>query len=1005
MTDHPGLRSPDELKSAIAERADSVDEGLARLLATRGDVINVSCLTRETHGLAGAAAALNMQPMASLAWSIAGTLESLADGNPPAPEIRNSLLALQASLADTGRAAQNAPIVLPAPALWMVLRDTRHAPAIAAAADTLARPLHQIDDPETLLDRLGKIEAGLLLIDHVPDGIARLKAGGWRVITIGGNDGHEAHVAAIRAGIDRHIASPFSASQLADTIARVADECRYSVLIVDEDVLSREARAAALRHAGFEVETLADPQRILHALHAATPDVLLVDTAMSSMTPDKLFAIVHSAEQRWSESLMLMGNSAGDKLPALSGDTALTQLIPELLRRAVQSQQRSALAKAWQFEHERGLIMRDGVTAVAFADATTPNFPLTYVNSGFVTLTGYSSAEVLGRNCRFLQGNDTQQPALVEIRKALSEGRPVSAVLSNYRKDGTLFWNDLTLSPIFNDVGKLTHYVGVQRDVTQRVKDEMALYKTVENLRTIQERLQLGQTNAHVGTMDWEISSGKMYWSDSVPPLFGYRSGEVHTDIDHFIAALHPDDCEAVLTALDACVKHKLHYDIEYRVVWPDGSIRWQSGSGAAIHDDRGNAIRLIAILQDSDVRKRTEISLVQAREEADRANRAKSEFLSHMSHELRTPMNAVLGFAQIMQYDDTLPESHVENVNEIIHAGNHLIELINEVLDLAKIESGSVGLSIEPVTLSSILNECLSLVQPMATQRGVTIRQMPVPACAVRADRMRLKQALLNLVSNGVKYNCEDGTLTVSVTDIRGGDWVQIRVSDTGRGLSPSDIERIFEPFERLAETAHIAEGTGIGLTITRRMVDMMGGSVNVESTPGSGSTFWIELPKEELPADWGPEHLPETDSSQGAEPGGGGGEHTILYVEDNPSNIRLMAQIMARRKHVSLRTAHTADMGIELALSRPPDLILLDINLPGLDGYEILRVLKCTEPLKHVPVIALSANALPGDIHRGRRAGFADYVTKPLDIPGFLNLLDRYLGKDSKASVTPDE
>ena len=765
----------------------------------------------------------------------------------------------------------------------------------------------------------------------------------------------------------------------------------------------------------------------------------------------------------------------------------------------------------------RDRVLEETVNGIAIADAKSDDFPLIYVNRAFEKITGYSRDEVLGRNCRFLQGDDTGQPALDELRRAIIGGKSVSVVLRNYRKDGAAFWNELNLSPIFDDRGELSHYVGIQRDISQRIGGEIALRETQENLRatleatddgilavdeqrrtvfcsrrfeelsllpldslqpghvsmlsheqirnrvkeperfserleeiyrhpdkashdvleridgriierdsmplvrdgrvagrvwhlkdvtslhwvqremeSYKERLRLGQNYANIGTWDWEIVTGDLFWSERIATLFGYPEGELETSFDNFVAALHPDDRQSVQDAITACIEQNAPYAIEHRVVWPDGSIRWLSERGGVVHNDRGVAVRMIGVVQDIDDRKRAEIELVATREEAERANQAKSEFLSRMSHELRTPMNAVLGFAQIMEYDDTLPEDHVENVNEILRAGNHLLDLINEVLDLSKVESGSIDFSIEPVALCSVVEECLSLVRPLAERRDITVKHDVSPTTVVRADRVRLKQALLNLVSNGVKYNREGGRLTVDVVAVRSGEWVQLRIADTGRGLRPEQIARVFEPFDRLGIDSSEIEGTGIGLSITRRLVEMMGGSLGVESVPGRGSTFWVELVKEDLPLDGGM----EDDAGEALWNGVGSedpmADKTVIYVEDNPSNIRLMAQIMAQRKHVRLLTAHTPDLGIELALSRQPDLILLDINLPGLDGYQVLRILRTEERLKSVPIVALSANALPHDIDRGRQAGFADYITKPLQIDYFLQVLDRYLGAE---------
>ncbi|CAK0779994.1 Histidine kinase [Gammaproteobacteria bacterium] len=383
---------------------------------------------------------------------------------------------------------------------------------------------------------------------------------------------------------------------------------------------------------------------------------------------------------------------------------------------------------------------------------------------------------------------------------------------------------------------------------------------------------------------------------------------------------------------------------------------------------------------------RRTE--LAQAKEAAERASQAKSDFLSSMSHELRTPMNAILGFAQFLEIYGRLDAEQKESISEILKAGHHLLELINEVLDLAKIEAGRIDLSLEPVELAVLVDECFDLVYPLAAARNITLQSGNLAGMAMRADRMRLKQVLLNLFSNAIKYNIKGGRVHLNIRQIA-SERLRLSVSDSGPGIPPERLELLFQPFNRLGAEHSDVEGTGIGLTITRRLVEMMGGSVGVESQIGVGSTFWIELPAEtSLETDMigrpeGDTHSWETSGHQ----------YQVLYIEDNPANLRLVSQLLSRHPHLYLLTAHTPELGIELALAHQPDLILLDINLQGMDGYQVLEVLRGDAQLRTVPVIAITAHAMPRDIARGMAAGFVEYLTKPLDIEHFMKTVEYWI------------
>jgi len=376
-------------------------------------------------------------------------------------------------------------------------------------------------------------------------------------------------------------------------------------------------------------------------------------------------------------------------------------------------------------------------------------------------------------------------------------------------------------------------------------------------------------------------------------------------------------------------------------------------------------------------------VELESARYMAEKASLAKSDFLSSMSHELRTPLSAILGFAQLLEAGAQVPTpDQQKSLEQIIKAGWYLLELINEILDLAQIESGKVPLVLESVELAGLVQECQDLVEPHAETGSITVTCGPLARpYFVHADRLRLKQALINLLSNAVKYNKPNGSVTVDCVEYA-RERIRIRVKDTGQGLTAEKIAQLFQPFNRLGQEASAVQGTGIGLTVCKRLVELMGGSIGVESTPGEGSLFWIELnltAAAAAAAAAAKSTLPNRTHAR-----------TLLYVEDNPPNLELVQDLVARRADIRFLSAVDGQNGIEMARVFQPDVILMDINLPGISGLEALKILHSEPATAHIPVVALSANAMPGDIERGLKAGFLRYLVKPIKIGEFMQTLD---------------
>ncbi len=416
-----------------------------------------------------------------------------------------------------------------------------------------------------------------------------------------------------------------------------------------------------------------------------------------------------------------------------------------------------------------------------------------------------------------------------------------------------------------------------------------------------------------------------------------------------------------------------------------------------ALRDDFGEVIGYLLIGAHNSVGKRVEAELDEALSAADKANLAKTDFLSGMSHELRTPLNAILGFAQLMEVGAPSPSpSQKRNIDQVLKAGWYLLEMINESLDLTLIKSGKVMLSKEPVSLLEVMHECRAMSEPLAQKRGIgmTFPLFDVPYF-VKADRTRLKQVLNNLLVNAVRYTKPGGAVAVECT------WsppnsIRISVEDTGAGLTPEQLAQLFQPFSRLAKETGAEEDTGVSLVVAKRLVELMDGVLGAQSAVNVGSVFWIELKLTPAPRFSNGESA--RPAPTGPRPPEGTPPRTLLYVEDNPSNLELVEQLVARRPDLHLLSAADGNLGVEFALAYHPEVILMDITLPGISGIEAMKILRANPASAQIPIIALSANAIPRDIEKALAAGFFDYLTKPIKIDKFMEVLDAALAFSGK-------
>lgn len=578
---------------------------------------------------------------------------------------------------------------------------------------------------------------------------------------------------------------------------------------------------------------------------------------------------------------------------------------------------------------------------------------------------------------------DDEDLVLDDVRVFLSTKRRLDITYRVLTKDGSSVWVQSRGDAEWDDSGRAHLVYGSITDVSELISAEDALRESeARHYRIIDA--------SNDGIWEWYAEGGGYFhFSARCWDQLGYtdEDDELNEGQNRFQAwcsLIHPEDLRGFQAHIEHYWKTLERMDIEYRIRAKDGNYRWIRARGKGVLAPDGTPWRMSGTNIDITEIKAAEEKVLKAKELAENANKAKSAFLSSMSHELRTPLNAILGFTQLFDFDNNLSADQRENIREIRKAGNHLLQLINDVLDLSKIEAGRISLSLEPVLPERVAEECLSLVRPLAAQHRVGLKFLPgdYRAQYVNADAVRLKQTLLNLLSNAIKYNREGGFVALRF-ERNTPETLALVIEDNGRGIAAADLQQMYEPFNRLGAERSNIEGSGVGLLITKHLVEMMGGALHCVSEENIGSIFTIELPATE-----GWQKQTEADIERISSGSSGALElafttpRRVLYVEDNRSNIRVMEQLFARFQQLSLEVAEEPFLGLYKARCETPDLIIMDINLPGIDGFEALAVLQNDPSTKHVPVVALSANAMSYDIERGIRAGFYTYLTKPVDV-----------------------
>ncbi|MCC6923110.1 MAG: PAS domain S-box protein [Nitrosomonas sp.] len=623
------------------------------------------------------------------------------------------------------------------------------------------------------------------------------------------------------------------------------------------------------------------------------------------------------------------------------------------------------------------------------------------VNDALLAPTGYTVEEFLKLSYRDITPAEYAEMEAMQLMHLEQFGRYGPYEKEYIRKNGERYPVLLRGMMIRDAAGKKLIW-SIVEDLSRRKQSERALQESQGKYQRLVEDIGDQFVIYSLRVLTNEV----LYVSNGFQTIFGFPRDEMlGKDWTTAINWL-PESLELARGYVAALAERELE-SVQFEVffIHPDGGQRALLVSAHPAMDESGNIMTIDGIVENVTERKKIENNLIIARIEADRANKAKSEFLSNMSHELRTPMNAILGFSQLMQLDQQLSGRNREYINEIMQAGNHLLELINDILDLARIESGRIEMKLEPVSIGPVIEESLSLMAGIAQKNSIRILRHGSVGLAVVADRIRLKQIMLNLLSNGIKYNREGGAVWIKATPVD-EKWVWITVTDTGYGIAADKLPELFQPFNRLEANESGIEGTGIGLALTKRLVEQMDGSVSVTSKVGAGSTFGIKLPLSSVALNRkrsngesgdGLNDVARDDPDQFAESSGPSEfrkpvKATVLCIEDNPANLRLISQIL-RLRPVNFISTHSPALGIELAQMHQPDLILLDINIPHMDGFQVLKLIKKDPVLKHIPVIAVTAKVMAHDIERGIAAGFAAYVTKPLDVDRFLQSIDCHL------------
>ena len=1007
-----------QYRSSLLDRIAELFDLYNQIALTDWQFSQVRAFHHQVHSLTGSAGTFGMKPLSTAARALEVELKQLMHS--PEPPTYRQWQNIQQALVGIEQLAASlltmeAPTYLPdltpttsnseAPLVYLIEDDLEQAEHIAIALEQAGCHLQHFKDltsfrsdrsaadcPDVVILDLMLPEgenAGLEVLTDLKNNAACQPA----VICVSVRDDFETRLAAYRAGANRYMLKPVMTEELlglVNTLSRRGPDEPYRVVIVDDDPLLLQVQAMQLEAAGMEVKSLDDVRSIFTTLDQFKPDVLILDVYMPTATGPELASIIREREAYLSLPIIFLSAESDlqQQLLALNlgGDDFLVKpvqsehLISAVTARAKRARQVATLEARLRnslYEREREHLAVNQHAIVSVADK---HGNIIDVNEKFCEISGYDRSELIGQNHRIVKSGEHPAEFYQQLWRTISQGHIWQGVICNRAKDGSLYWVESSITPFLDAAGKPYQYVSIRTDITRQIRSEQAV-------ELAKERLRRGQIYANIGTWEWNIGSGELFWTEQIAPLFGYAKGELETSYENFLNAIHPDDRDKVIAAVNDCVEKGSRYHIEHRVVWPDGTIRWLLEKGDVLRDSDGKPIKMIGVVQDV-----TEIQL--AKEAAERANRAKSEFLSSMSHELRTPLNSIIGFSQLLALSD-LSDKQKKQLGTITQSGKHLLSLINDVLEFAKLENGKIHLNIQPIDVKPIIEQVVALSESHAYANNIHIKLASwQDQHYIQADPVRFQQILVNLMSNGIKYNRPNGLLTLNwQTETRAQQpfW-RLTIQDTGYGIAEEDIPRLFVPFDRLGHESSTIEGTGIGLSITKDLVEQMGGYIEVDSNPNVGTAFSIGLPLAHQ------SHIPyPTLSNDLTEPSptqhGAHQPIKVLYVEDNPANMKLMAEIAQLVSSMELRIAPTAENGLKQAEQWLPELILLDIHLPGMNGDEAIAHFRAL-PAYHqrqATICAVTANILPEQVEHYQHLGFDEVIGKPFEVSQIIQLIER--------------